>query len=65
MQTFKDYDVDREEYDNYQVRDGVMTPFTVTRYKNGDMVGQRFIVDIRYNTDAGSRAVQSGCAAGG
>lgn len=46
---FKDFDVDREEYDNYQMRDGVMTPFTVTRYKNGDMVGQRFLVDIRYN----------------
>ena len=26
-----------------------MTPFTVTRYKNGDMVGQRFIADIHYN----------------
>jgi hypothetical protein len=46
---FKDIDVDREEYDNYQLRDGVMTPFTVTRYKNGDMIGQRFIADIHYN----------------
>lgn len=46
---FKDFDVDREEYDNYQLRDGVMTPFTVTRYKNGDLIGQRFLVDIRYN----------------
>jgi hypothetical protein len=46
---FKDFDLDREEYDNYQLRDGVMTPFTVTRYKNGDMVAQRFIADIRYN----------------
>jgi hypothetical protein len=46
---FKDIDVDREEYDNYQLRDGIMTPFTVTRYKNGDMIGQRFIADIHYN----------------
>jgi hypothetical protein len=46
---FKDIDIDREEYDNYQLRDGVMTPFTVTRYRNGDMVGQRFLVDIHYN----------------
>lgn len=46
---FKDLDLDREEYDNYQMRDGVMTPFTVTRYKNGDMVAQRFLADIRYN----------------
>ena len=40
---FKDIDVDREEYDNYQLRDGVMTPFTVTRYKSGDMVGQQVL----------------------
>jgi hypothetical protein len=46
---FKDFDVDREEYDNYQLRDGVMTPFTVTRYRNDDMVAQRFIADIHYN----------------
>jgi hypothetical protein len=46
---FKDIDIDREEYDNYQLRDGVMTPFTVTRYRNGDMVGQRFLTDIHYN----------------
>jgi hypothetical protein len=46
---FKDIDIDREEYDNYQLRDGVMTPFTVTRYRNGDMVGQRFLTEIHYN----------------
>jgi hypothetical protein len=46
---FKDIDVDREEYDNFQTRDGVVTPFTVTHYRNGDMVGQRFIADIHYN----------------
>jgi hypothetical protein len=46
---FDDFDVDREEYDNYQTREGVLTPFTVTRYRNGDMVGQKFINDIHYN----------------
>lgn len=46
---FKDTDVDREEYDNYQLRDGIMTPFTITRFKNDDMVAQRFITDIHYN----------------
>ncbi len=49
--TYKDFDIDREEYDNYQLRDGVMTPFTITRYKNDDMVAQRFIVDMHYNVD--------------
>lgn len=52
---FKDFDVDREEYDNYQLRDGVMTPFTVTRYKNGDMVAQRFITEIHYNQTLDSK----------
>ena len=48
---FGDFDVDREEYDNYQMREGVMTPFTVTRYKNGDTVEQRFLEDLHYNVE--------------
>jgi hypothetical protein len=48
---FNDFDLDREEYDNYQRREGVMTPFTITRYRNGDMVAQRFIIDLHYNQD--------------
>jgi hypothetical protein len=48
---FKDTDVDREEYDNYQLRDGIMTPLTITRFKNDDMVAQHFITEIHFNVD--------------
>lgn len=50
-QTYKDFDTDEEQYDNYQVQDGIPTPMTVTRLKNGDMVSQRFLTKVVYNTD--------------
>ena len=46
---FKDYDQDREEYDAYQVYGGVQTPLTISRYRNGDLVNQRFFTKIEYN----------------
>ncbi len=46
---FKDYDQDREEYDNYQSYDGVQTPLTLSRYRNGDLVNQRFFSRVTYN----------------
>ncbi len=47
--TFKDHDEDREEYDDYQPFDGLPTPLTLTRYRNGDMVNQRFLTKVEYN----------------
>lgn len=47
---FKDYDQDREEYDAYQSYGGVETPLTISRYRNGDLVNQRFFTKIEYNT---------------
>ncbi len=46
---FKDYDQDREEYDDYQTYGGVQTPLTITRYRNGDLVNQRFFTKVEYN----------------
>lgn len=40
---------DVESYDGYRVEDGINTPHTVTHYKNGDMVGERFITSTQYN----------------
>jgi len=48
--TYKDFDEDSEEYDAYQVVEGFQTPFTITRYHNGEMVEQRYITDVDYNT---------------
>jgi hypothetical protein len=38
-----------EVYDNYRSVQGVMTPFSVTRYYNGDMSNQRFLNSVSYN----------------
>lgn len=48
--TFKDYDEDVEEYDDYHTVQGLPTAFTITRYHNGDMANQRFYTKVQYNT---------------
>ena len=48
-QQFKDHDEDREEYDNYKTYNGIPTPLTLSRYRNGDLVNQRFLSKIIYN----------------
>ena len=45
----KQRNVEEESYDNYRVTQGVMTPYTVTRYYNGDMSNQRFLSSVQYN----------------
>jgi hypothetical protein len=48
-ETYKDHDKDREEYDDYHVMDGLMTALTITRFRNGDMVSQRYYTKVTYN----------------
>ncbi len=38
-----------EGYDNYRSIQGIMTPFSVTRYRNGEFINQRFITETKYN----------------
>jgi len=47
--TDKQRNVEEEVYDNYRLVQGIMTPYTVTRFYNGDMAGQRFLTDVKYN----------------
>lgn len=47
--TYKDFDEDVEEYEDYHVMNGIPTALSVTHYQNGDMVGQRFITTAKYN----------------
>jgi hypothetical protein len=49
---FKDIDEDAEEYDDYHTIQGLPTPFTITRYHNGDMASQTFISKVEYDVDA-------------
>ena len=45
---YKDLDTDVERYDDWQPKQGIMTPLTITRYRNGDMVSQRFLTKVEY-----------------
>ena len=49
---FKDFDEYVEEYDDYHTFQGLPTAMTVTSYKNGDMVGQRYLTKVTYNVPA-------------
>src|SRR5580704_15752667 len=48
---FKDIDEDAEEYDDYHTIQGLPTPFTLTRYHNGDMASQTFFSKVEYDVD--------------
>jgi hypothetical protein len=47
--TDKQRNVEEEVWDNYRLVQGLMTPFSVTRYYNGDMSNQRFLTAVSYN----------------
>jgi hypothetical protein len=49
-ETYKDFDTETVEYDNYQPNTGIQTPMAVTRFRNGDMVSQRFLTKVDYKT---------------
>jgi hypothetical protein len=46
---YHDKNEDAEEYDNYRLVEGFQTPYNITRFKNGDMVNQRFLFKAEYN----------------
>ncbi|HEX4040006.1 MAG TPA: hypothetical protein VHX37_18275 [Acidobacteriaceae bacterium] len=46
---YKDKNEELEEYDDYHVVDGLPTPFTITRFHNGDMTQQRFVFKASYD----------------
>jgi hypothetical protein len=46
---YKDKNTDTEEYDDYHPVQGFPTPYTITRWKNDEMVRQFFIDRVAYN----------------
>jgi hypothetical protein len=46
---FKDKNLDAEEYDDYHTFDGIPTAFTITRFKNNEIIRQYFLVHAAYN----------------
>ena len=47
--TDKERNIEDEVYDNYRPVQGIMTPFSVTRFYNGEMSSQRFLHEVTYN----------------
>jgi len=47
--TDRQRNIEEEVYDAYRPVEGVMTPFSVTRFYNGDMANQRFLTSVTYN----------------
>jgi hypothetical protein len=45
----KQRNLEEEIYDNYRPVQGIMTPYDVSRYYNGDMASQRFLNSVAYN----------------
>jgi hypothetical protein len=49
----KDPIEEEELYDQYRDVQGIMTPYTITRKKNGDITAQRFLRSVEYNVGIG------------
>lgn len=47
--TYRDFNTEEQEFDDYHPIDGVMTPLTLTRFHNGDMTTQVFLKEVHYN----------------
>ncbi len=51
---YKDKNLDAEEYDDYHTLGGFPTPITITRFKNDDMISQRYLDHVTYNQELAS-----------
>lgn len=60
---YHDMNTEREEYDNYHPIDGFPTPFSVTRFHNGDETNQRYVYKGGYNVPLTSDAFNIDAAA--
>lgn len=49
--TYHDKNTETEEYDSYRPVDGIQTPYTITREKNGETVRQFYVTKVLYNQD--------------
>ena len=48
-ETYHDKNTEAEEYDGYRTVDGIPTPYTITRFKNDEMIRQIFIDKVTFN----------------
>jgi hypothetical protein len=52
--TYHDLDTVTQEFDDYHDVQGIMTPMTLTSFKNGEMVAQRFLKKVDYTVPVAS-----------
>lgn len=45
---FKDLDEEQEQYEDYHQIQNIMTPFSISRYHNGDLANQRYVLSVEY-----------------
>lgn len=55
----RDRTEEAEGYDNYRPVQGIMTPFSITRYRNGEPTNQRFLTETRYNQNLADSLFQA------
>jgi hypothetical protein len=60
---YKDKNEEREEYDNYHTIDGIPTPFSITRFHNGDENNLRSLYKAAYNVPLPQDAFNADAAA--
>jgi hypothetical protein len=48
---YKDKNTDAEEYDNYRTVEGFPTPYSISRFKNDEMVRQYYITKVSFNQE--------------
>jgi hypothetical protein len=51
---YKDKNLDVEEYADYHTVDGLPTAYNISRFKNDDMVSQRYLIKVAYNQSLAS-----------
>ena len=47
----RQFDDDSIVFSNYKLMQGVQTPFSTVRYRNGEMTSQRFVTSVTYNSN--------------
>jgi hypothetical protein len=47
--TYHDFNTEVQEFDDYHPVEGIMTPLTLTRFHNGDMITQVYLKQVHYN----------------
>lgn len=48
---YKDKNTDAEEYDDYHTIEGIPTAFSITRFRNDEMVRQYYVTKVDYNRE--------------